>query len=115
MTICYVANYSKTYVMHEIANELVERDPSLKIVWIVVNRKLNEFLKARYDESKVLYISKSYLELHGQPTGDYQVNELIYGDRVWKHDMHRGSRYLTNIQQPVITFLKDHHVNCVFG
>ena len=45
-SICFVANYYKTFFFHEIAARL--QTSGIDVCWIVVNRKLRDFLIDKY-------------------------------------------------------------------
>jgi Protein of unknown function (DUF354) len=98
MTICFIANFTKTYFFHEIATLLQAN--SIAVYWIVVNRKLRDFLIDKYGIDAVLYLSKDEAEHEREPIGNFRLNELIY---------------LNNIQRPVYDFLKKNDVQFVFG
>lgn len=111
--ICFIANYYKTYFFHEIAVQLQAKE--VDVCWIVVNRKLRDFLVERYGAEAVLYISKDDTENACEPIGNFRLNELVYGDRTLKYQKHKAYSFLNNIQQPVFAFLKRHDVRFVFG
>ncbi len=113
MTVCFMANFSKTYFFDAIARELEKAD--FEIVWIVVNEQLRNFLCKHYSEEKVLYLNRDWMQSDGAPVGEFKINELVFGDRVLRHEAANGIRFLTNIQQPIYDFLKKHQVKTVFG
>src|SRR5450756_1757727 len=82
-TVCFVANYSGTFFAHEIAQRLQEQ--GVAICWIVVNRKLRDFLSSRYGQDALLYLSKDEADRTREPIGDYRLNELVYGDRAMRY------------------------------
>ncbi|MCE3281637.1 MAG: hypothetical protein K0Q66_374 [Chitinophagaceae bacterium] len=113
MNVCFVANFSKTYLFHEIALQL--KSQGISVVWIVVNKKLYRFLQQHYKEDSILYLPKDFVNRDNVPVGDLCINEILFGDRVWKYDMTAGKRYLTNIQADIRDFLVTHRVKLVFG
>ncbi len=113
MTICFIANFSKTYFFDAIAKQLEKAD--FEIVWIVVNERLRDFLYENYPEEKVLYLNRDWMQGEGRPVGEFKINELVFGDRVLRHEAANGIRFLTNIQQAIYDFLKKHEVKTVFG
>lgn len=111
--ICFVANYSYTYLFHAVAQELSKRN--FRVFWIANNQNLRDFLLENYPEEQVLYISKKNIEKDSPVVGDFKLNELIYGDRVLKHKPEQGLRLLKNIQKPVYDFINDNNIRNVFG
>ena len=63
MTICFMANFSKTYFFDAIAKQLEKAD--FEIVWIVVNERLRDFLYEYYSEEKVLYLNRDWMQGEG--------------------------------------------------
>jgi hypothetical protein len=111
--ICFVANYSKTYFFHAIAQQLLQQGYS--IFWVVVGRKLREYLLESYHENQILYLNK---QCEGLPTGkigEFKLNELVYGDRTLKYTPEEGIRYLLRIQQPIYDFIKTNRIRYIFG
>ena len=53
--ICFIANYSKTYLFHAIAEELQEKQ--VGIYWICTNRELYKFLRTHYKQQQILLIN----------------------------------------------------------
>ncbi len=112
--VCFIANYSFTYLFHHIAETLAQEN--IKTHWIVNNKNLYDFLKSNYDESSILYISRDdFKATDVEPLDDYKLNELIYGDRVLRHEPQNGLNFLTNIQRPIYDFLKKHNTEMVMG
>lgn len=111
--ICFVANYTYTFLFHELAEKL--KAENLDTYWIVNNQKLRDFLLERYAEEKVLYISRADFEGEGKPVSDFKLNELIYGDRVLRYEPQNGLDFLTNIQQPIYDFLRKSQIRMVMG
>lgn len=111
--ICFIANYTFTYLYHELAETL--KKENIIAFWIVNNNKLYDYLKERYGKEKVLYISRTFFDKPSQPISDLRLNELVYGDRVLRYEPQNGLNFLTNIQQPVYSFLKKNHIKMVMG
>src|SRR3979411_1975373 len=99
MNICFVANFFKTYLFDELAKRLATND--ISVFWIVVKSEQNEFLKAHYKGENILYINRSHGKLRSDAIDDFKLNELLFGDRVLKHEMDNGLNFLTNIQAPI--------------
>ncbi|MEC4747767.1 hypothetical protein [Methylomicrobium sp. Wu6] len=113
INICFVANYYKTYFFHEIATHLQAN--GIDVCWIVVNRKLRDFLIDKYGSDAVLYLSKDDAEQARESVGDFRLNELVHGDRALRYQVRWAYSFLNNIQQPIYEFLKQHDVRFVFG
>ncbi len=113
MTVCFIANFSKTYFFHAIAKQLQKR--GINIVWLVNNEKLYDFLKEHYLSKNILYINREYMSGEDEAVGEFKINELVFGDRVLRHEKKNGLRFLTNIQRPIYNFLQEHQVRKVFG
>lgn len=111
--ICFVANYTFTYLFHELAETLKEE--GINVFWIANNQKIYHYLLEKYGAQKVLYISRKDFERTSRPIGDYKLNELIYGDRVLRLEPQNGLQFLTNIQRPIYDFLKNHQIKMVMG
>lgn len=114
MNICFVANYYKTYFFHEVAKRL--QAEGVNVFWVVVNKRLNDFLLENYNKNNVLYISKSDSFVDRDPVGDYRLNELVYGDRVLRHESAEWPyRFLRNIQKEIFDFVDKNQIRFVFG
>ena len=81
--ICFVANYTFTFLFHELAEKL--KSENLQSYWIVNNQKLYDYLKERYDDDRILYISRAHFDMPSEPVSDFKLNELVYGDRVLRY------------------------------
>ncbi|MEM9820733.1 MAG: hypothetical protein AAF985_06660 [Bacteroidota bacterium] len=112
-SICFIANFSKTYFFHAIAQELINH--KLDIYWVCSNQKLNDFLLAHYPTSNIFYFNRNRIGKVHTAIDDFKINELLYGDRVLKHDKEEGQQLLTNIQAPIYQFLKVNQISYVFG
>lgn len=111
--ICFVANFSKTYLFHELAKRLAADD--ITIFWIVVKSDQHEFLEARYEAENILHINRSHSKQKNDAIDDFKLNELVFGDRVLKHEINNGLNFLTNIQAPVYNFLLKNKIRFIFG
>src|SRR5688572_9023580 len=114
MRICFVANYSKTYLFDEIGKKLRE-STGAEICWIVVNRKLCDYLLKSYPSEQVLYLDKSFINKATEPVGEFCINEIIYGDRALRHSMGDAVKYLTHIQKPISDFIQQNNIKVFFG
>ena len=113
MNICFLSNYTKTYLFDAVAADLVKR--GFKTYWIAVNQKLNDFLVEKHGSDRVLLINRTNVGKEEEPVDDFKINELIYGDRVLRHDATSGAKFLTNIQRPIYDFLKKNDIELVMG
>ncbi|MFK7775923.1 MAG: hypothetical protein AB8F94_27615 [Saprospiraceae bacterium] len=112
-SICFIANYSKTYLFHEIAQSLIQKGE--KVCWITVNTTLYNFLCKEYGKEKVLLINRDNIKEQYSSVDEFKLNELVYGDRVLRHELQNGIQFLTNIQRPIYDFLKSNDVRFAFG
>jgi hypothetical protein len=111
--ICFVSNYKKTFFFEEIAKNL--KKEGVNIYWIVLNTMLYDFLLEQgYDKAHLLLINKSCKDLSNPPVGEYKLNELVCSDRALKYYSWSYS-YLTNIQKPLLDFIKNNGINYIFG
>jgi len=111
--ICFVANYTKTFTFHEVARRLEQQ--GYRVYWIVVNRRIRDFLAERYDPARLLYLGRSYADTPNDKIGEFKINELVLGDRVLGLDPEQGRRYLLHIQQPLYRFIKENQISHIFG
>lgn len=113
MNICILSNFTKTYLFHEVAQELAKKE--INTYWIATNRPLYAFLKANYGEDRVLLVNLEYSEKPSLTVKDFKLNELIYGDRYLRFKPAVGFRYLRHIQQPIYDFIKKNGIKMVLG
>jgi hypothetical protein len=113
INICFVANFYKTYFFHEIAQRLIAEN--IKVNWIVTKRDQYDFLLKHYPSNHILYINRTYAQKASAPIGDFRLNELVYGDRVFKFSKHEGFNFLQNIQKPVYDFIRGQNIRFIFG
>lgn len=111
--ICFIGNYFKTAVFEAIANRLKEY--GVESYWILPLKSQFDDFSKRYPNGNLLLLDRTYLNIESDPIGDFKLNEIIYGDRVWKYDKINGLKYLTNIQKPIYNFLKSNSIQIVFG
>ena len=114
LKICFLANFSKTYFFHEIACELSEQY-AVQVFWITSNRKLFDFLNKHYPVEQILLINKDCIAEEAEVVGDYKINELVYGDRVLRHDKVEGQNWLRSIQKPIYDFIQQAQIRSIFG
>ena len=112
-TICFIANYFKTPTFKAIADNLVAYD--VRTCWIVPHKLQYDELVKEYGKEVVLLIDRTYINTPNAPVGDFKLNEIVYGERVWRDSMEDGLKYLTNIQKPVYDFIKKNNIHLVFG
>lgn len=111
--ICFVANFYLTPVFEAIARYVQQE--GVKVYWIALKVSQYRHLVNTYGEENVLLIDRSYIRKDSPCVGDFKLNELIYGDRVWKYEKKEGALFLKNIQRPIYNFIKEHHISFVFG
>ncbi|MEO1623882.1 MAG: hypothetical protein AAFV25_01900 [Bacteroidota bacterium] len=111
--ICFVANYSKTYLFHAIAQVLA--DEQVQVSWICTNRGLYDFLSEQYPAEALLLINLDHLDKPQAPIQEFKLNELVLGDRVFRHTPEVGLQFLQNIQQDIYDFLQKQDCRFVFG
>lgn len=113
VNICFVANFSKTFLFHEIAQKLSAAH--VGIFWIVTKKDQYTFLKSHYRDQQILYLNRSHVDLANDAVDDFRINELVFGDRVLKHEIQNGLKFLTNIQKPMYEFVQRSGIHFVFG
>ncbi|MEK7775556.1 MAG: hypothetical protein AAB305_06705 [Candidatus Zixiibacteriota bacterium] len=111
--ICFVSNFNKTFFFDAIARRL--HDLGASIYWISVNPKLHGWLEERWNPDSLCLVGKDYIDHDSPGTGEYKLNELILGDRVWRLMPDDGFKYLRNIQRPLLSFLTDNQIDIIFG
>lgn len=113
MNICFISNFSKTYLQAAIGKEL--KNHGIGVYWIATNQKLTDYLIDEFGARKVLLISRENIDQHTPAIGEFKINELIYGDRILRHDPQGGFDFLKNIQLPIYNFLRTNNIRKVFG
>lgn len=113
MSVCFVANYTKTYFFHEIAKKLLNH--GIPVHWIVVNSKIKVFLEENYPKERILYLGLDIPDNNAPLSFDFKLNELISGDRALRHNPEVANEYLLKIQNPIYSFLKRHNIHFIFG
>ncbi|MFD2520280.1 hypothetical protein [Emticicia soli] len=112
--ICFISNFYFTYLWHDVSKVLQTK--GFRVFWIVSNKSYHNFLiQAGVKEENILYINRGYISKPNQPVDDFQINELIYGDRVLRLEKVDAVNYLTNIQKPIYDFLLKNSVSTVLG
>jgi hypothetical protein len=111
--ICFVGNFHKTVLFHAIAQKL--HKDGVGIYWIVSKKDQYEFLKTCYDSGRILYINRSFIGRTTPIVDDFKLNELVYGDRVFKYEIENGIKFLENIQRPLYDFINSNKIRFVFG
>lgn len=111
--ICFVGNFYKTYLFHEIARKLQKQ--GITICWIVTKSDQYEFLKKHYDADSILFINRTYVNKPNPMIGELKLHELLFGDRVWRHEMNNGLKFLTNIQKPIYDLLSKNKTRFIIG
>ncbi len=111
--ICFVSNYSKTWLFDGIAQYLPNSE--YQSFWITVNDRIYDELLKRYPADSILHLNKTFADIPSEKIGEYKLNELIYGDRALMHTPEEGIRYLVNIQKPIYDFLAKNRISHLFG
>jgi hypothetical protein len=112
-SICFVANFYKTFLFHALALELQQR--GISIYWIVTKSDQYAFLVDHYGKENVLYINRTFISKTATPVSDFKLNELVFGDRVLKHEKKNAIDFLINIQKPIYDFIQQHKIRFIFG
>lgn len=113
INVCFIANFYKTNTMNVVAQNI--KSYGINTFWIVIKKSQYEWLSTIYPQEQLLLIDRSYVEKPSEPLGDFKLNEIIYGDRIWRYDMNKAKEYLKNIQRPVYDFIVNHQIHFVFG
>lgn len=113
INICFVANFYKTQLFHEIAQKLIKN--SIGISWVVSKEQQYKFLKKYYNPESILYINRTFVNKPNELVDDFRLNELLFGDRVWRYEMNNGLSFLTNIQKPIYDLLVTHKTRFIIG
>ena len=113
--ICFVSNYNKTYLFDAVAQSMLEADPTIKIYWIAVNSKIYAELTDKYGTDRVLRLSNKENSISTILCDDFNLNEIIYSDRVLKKKTSRGSFYLKSVANLVTNFIQANSIKCFVG
>jgi hypothetical protein len=113
INICFIANFYKTIVFEAIAQKLSIN--KVKVYWIVTKDSQLNHLSQNYPQDNILSLTRSYIKKNNYPLNDFKINELVFGDRVWKYEKEKGIKYLTNIQLPIYDFIKNNSISYIFG
>ena len=113
-SIAFVANYQKTIFFHEIAEKLTEK--GIQVYWVSVSKVwINYLLDQGVDKDKILYLPRSTSKQNSSELGNFNLNELIYSDRVLRYEATFGQKYLKSIQKPVQDFILKNKISFIFG
>ena len=112
-SICFIANYEKTYFFDRVAQALIGNYHSYEIFWVTVNVHICHFLKGKYSSNNVLYLLKEISKT--KEVGEYKLNELVYGDRILRGRALEGIAFLESIQRPILDFIEANNIKCIFG
>jgi len=111
--ICFVGNFYKTWLFHAVAQKLQKE--GVEVCWIVSKQDQYDFLKKHYNSEKILYINRSFINKPNSMVDDFRLNELLFGDRVLKHELNNGLKFLTNIQKPIYDLLAKNEARFIIG
>lgn len=111
--ICFIGNFYKTPVYEAIACELSKYE--CETYWLIPNPTQYKDCVSKYGTDHVLLIDQTIISSDSKPIADLKVNEIVYGDRIWKYQFETGIRYLISLQEPVFNFLHDNAIHTVFG
>ena len=115
--ICFISNYYKTQVFVEIAKTL--KNHNIESFWIIPNKKQYDELQDIFPINQLLYIGKKEVlstNSNIETSIDFKINELVYGDRVLKHEPSKWSYdYLNKLSPLYSDFIKENNISYVFG
>lgn len=111
--ICFVGNFYKTALFHAIAQKL-QKD-GVGIYWVVTKKDQYDFLNTCYNSASILYVNRTFTGTINPIVDDFKLNELVYGDRVFKYEIENGIKFLENIQRPLYDFISSNKIRFVFG
>jgi hypothetical protein len=114
LNICFVSNFTKTYVFNAVAQQL-QKNYKCNIFWIVVNQKYKLYLESHYDTNSILYIHKGLPNHNSKHIGEYKLNEIVYNDRFFSKNIEEGLSFLKTIQTPIYDFIKKNEITHIFG
>lgn len=113
ISICFVANFYKTFLFEQIANTLLAK--GYNIFWIVPKKSQQDYLSLNYSSKYILGIDRTRIKDNYEATADFKLNELVFGDRVLRNEKKDGVIFLRNIQLPIYHFIKSNNISYVFG
>jgi hypothetical protein len=113
LSVGFVSNFYKTVVFEAIAKNI--QIDKKNIYWFVTKESQYSYLCNQFPEENILLIDLMQIKKSKAPIGDFKINELVFGDRVWKYEKEKGIKYLTNIQQPIYDFIINNHISYIFG
>ena len=111
--ICFLCNFDKTPLFMALAPIL--QNSGVEVFWIVFKNSQYKELVQHFPENTILYLNRSYAQKGNTPIGSFKLNEIIYGDRILKHEPGFGYKFLNNIQKPIYDFIKNNKIGLVFG
>lgn len=112
-TLCFIGNFYKTEVYRCVAKLLEEK--GVEVFWIIPNTTQYSKYVKEYGEEKVLLIDRTIVNDKYAAVADLKINEILYGDRIWKYDLDGGTRYLVSLQNVVKEYITKNHIQTVFG
>lgn len=113
VNICFIGNFYKTFLFHEIGACL--KLNGVGVYWLVTKSDQYDFLRQHYEADHILNINREFIHKENTIVDDFKLHELVYGDRVFKHEIENGLKFLTHIQRPVYDFLLRNKMRFVFG
>ncbi len=112
--ICFVGNFNLTILFEKIADLMIKE--GYNVYWMIPAIEQYNYLSNKFGKDKVLNIDLSIIRKSVcNLTGDYKLNEIIYGDRIWKYDMQKGLTYLKALEKPMLDFIKDNKIGVIFS
>ena len=111
--ICFVCNFDKTPVFIEMAKAIETK--GVNVFWIVQKKSQYKELLLSFPDEKILLIDRSYSKKSEAPVGNFKINEIIYGDRIMRHEPSFAYNFLINIQRPIYRFIKNNKIGVLFG
>jgi len=112
ISICFVANFHKTELFDLWAKSLqVEKK---NIFWITTNQKIYNNLAKDYLINNILLVNWETFDKF-EYLGEFNLNELVYGDRLLRYQKKKGLKWLRSIQKPLIDFISTANIKFIIG
>ncbi|RMJ03932.1 Capsule polysaccharide biosynthesis protein [Marinobacter litoralis] len=113
-TICFIANFEKTFFYLEIAKAL--KSEGYLISWITTSKELRKKIISDMPASDILYLSPDDLETFDNPSQnvDINVNEILAIDRILT-DSARNKKLLQSQAIKIERYLRSCNVNLIIG
>jgi len=118
--ICFISNFYLTELYEKIAIEL--RQKGCEIFWICPNKAIYDRLAKRWGTENVLYIGISTILATPVDTlsfpeciSDIVSNDILIRDRILKHRVVIGEKYLQKLKYTAFDFLTSNNIKAVFG